>query len=42
MFPDDLLDSAGLKEGDVVHWIDRKDGSYDIVKVTKPLEMDEC
>ena len=42
MFPDDLLDRAGLKEGDVVNWVDNKNGTYTIVKVTKPLEMDEC
>ena len=31
--PDDLLDRAGLKEGDMVHWIDRKDGSFELRKV---------
>ena len=41
-FPDDLLERAGLKEGDVVNWIDREDGSFELRKVTKPLEMDEC
>ena len=40
--PDDLLERAGLKEGDMVHWIDRKDGSFELRKVTKPLRMDEC
>lgn len=40
--PDDLLERAGLKEGDMVHWIDRKDGSFELRKVTKPLGMDEC
>lgn len=31
--PDDLLDRIGLKEGDMVHWIDRKDGSFELRKV---------
>jgi hypothetical protein len=41
-FPDDLLEAANLKEGDTVEWIDRKDGSFELRKVTKPLGMDEC
>jgi hypothetical protein len=41
-FPDDLLERAGLQEGSMVHWIDRGDGSFELRKVTKPLEMDEC
>jgi len=31
--PDDLLERAGLKEGDQVEWIDRKDGSFEMRKV---------
>ena len=31
--PDDLLESANLKEGDQVQWIDRKDGSFEMRKV---------
>jgi hypothetical protein len=41
-FPDDLLEAANLKENDLVSWIDRGDGSFELRKVTKPLEMDEC
>ena len=41
-FPDDLLEAANLKEGDEVNWIDRGDGSFELKKVTKNLEMDEC
>ena len=41
-FPDDLLERAGLKEGDTVNWVDNKNGTYTIVKVTEPLGMDEC
>ena len=41
-FPDDLLERAELKEGDMVHWIDRGDGSFELKKVTRSLEMDEC
>ena len=40
--PDDLLERAGLQEGSMVHWIDRGDGSFELRKVTKPLETDEC
>ena len=32
-FPDDLLEVAGLKEGDIVEWIDRNDGSFEMRKV---------
>jgi hypothetical protein len=32
-FPDDLLERAGLKEGDTVEWIDRNDGSFELRKV---------
>jgi hypothetical protein len=32
-FPDDLLESANLKEGDQVQWIDREDGSFELRKV---------
>lgn len=41
-FPDDLLEAANLKEGDVVKWVDNKNGTYIVVKVTEPLEMDDC
>ncbi len=41
-FPDDLLEAANLKEGDIVEWIDRGDGSFELRKVTKTLGMDEC
>jgi bifunctional DNA-binding transcriptional regulator/antitoxin component of YhaV-PrlF toxin-antitoxin module len=27
-FPDDLMQSAGWKEGDVLEWIDNKNGSW--------------
>jgi hypothetical protein len=32
-FPDDLLEAANLKEGDLVEWIDRKNGSFELRKV---------
>ncbi len=41
-FPDDLLETANLEEGDQVRWIDNGDGSYTLTKVTKPLTMDNC
>ena len=27
-FPEDLLEAANLKEGDVIEWVDQSDGSY--------------
>jgi hypothetical protein len=41
-FPDDLLETANLKEGDQVEWVDKGDGSYLLRKVTQPLGMDDC
>lgn len=41
-FPDDLMELAGLKEGDVVQWIDRKDGSFELRKQTEPLTSEDC
>jgi hypothetical protein len=32
--PDDLLEAANLKEGDIVNWIDQGDGSFKMIKVT--------
>lgn len=32
-FPDDLLDAANLKEGDLVEWIDNNDGSFTLKKL---------
>jgi antitoxin component of MazEF toxin-antitoxin module len=32
-FPDDLLEAANLKEGDLVEWVDQGDGSYLLKKV---------
>lgn len=31
-FPDDLLESAGWKEGDILEWIDNKNGSWTLRK----------
>lgn len=31
-FPDDLMESAGWKEGDVIEWIDNQDGSWTLRK----------
>jgi len=41
-FPNDLLEAANLKEGDLVEWVDKGDGTYLLRKVTRPLGMDEC
>ena len=31
-FPDDMLQEAGWQEGDVLKWIDNKDGTWSLVK----------
>jgi len=31
-FPDELIEKLGWKEGDVLEWIDNKDGSFSLVK----------
>ena len=31
-FPEDLLESAGWKEGDCIQWIDLEDGSWQLKK----------
>jgi len=41
-FPDDLMEASGIKENDVVEWVDQGDGSYLLKKVTKPIGMEEC
>jgi len=41
-FPDDLLEAAGLKEGDMIEWVDLGDGSYRFEKISKAIRMDEC
>ena len=32
IFPEDFLQEVGWKEGDVLEWIDNKDGSFSLVK----------
>lgn len=39
-FPDDLMESAGWKEGDVLEWIDNKDGSWTLRKKDENSETD--
>jgi antitoxin component of MazEF toxin-antitoxin module len=41
-FPDDLLEAANLKEGDLVEWIDQGNGSYMIRKAEKQMSYDEA
>jgi hypothetical protein len=41
-FPDDLMEASGIKENDMVEWVNRGDGSYLLRKVTKPIGMEEC
>jgi len=40
-FPDDLLEAANLKEGDLVEWVDLGDGSYRLEKVPKAVSPDQ-
>ena len=35
-FPDELIEKLGWKEGDVLQWIDNKDGSFSLVKFECP------
>jgi hypothetical protein len=39
-FPDDLLEAANLKEGDIVEWIDQGDGSYRLSKTVLSKKLD--
>lgn len=39
-FPDDLMESAGWKEGDVLEWIDNKDGSWTLRKKDENSKTD--
>lgn len=41
-FPDDLLEAANMQEGDEVSWVDNKNGTFTLKKITRPLRMDEC
>jgi len=34
-FPDELIEQLGWKEGDMLQWIDNKDGSFSLVKPNK-------
>lgn len=40
-FPDDLLEAAGLVEGDKIEWVDQGDGSYLLKKVEKQMTHQE-
>jgi len=33
-FPDEFIENLGWKEGDVLQWIDNKDGSFSLKKHT--------
>jgi hypothetical protein len=41
-FPDDLMEASGIKENDVVEWVDKGDGTYLLKKLTKLIGMEEC
>ena len=34
-FPPEILKETGWKEGDVLEWIDREDGSFELRKVNE-------
>ncbi len=40
--PDDLLEKTGWEENDTLVWVDNKDGTFTLRKVTGPIGMDEC
>ena len=40
-FPEDLLESAGWKEGDTLEWIDNKDGSWILKKKDEHGTIDD-
>ena len=31
-FPDEMMEELGWKEGDILEWIDNKDGSWSLIK----------
>ena len=31
-FPNEMMEELGWKEGDMIEWIDNKDGSFSLVK----------
>jgi hypothetical protein len=33
-FPEEMLEDLGWVEGDVIEWVDNKDGSWSLVKKT--------
>ena len=37
-FPDDMLEEAGWREGDVLEWIDNKDGTWSLIKKEEKLD----
>ena len=39
-FPDDLMESGGWKEGDVLEWIDNKNGSWTLRKKDEITKTD--
>jgi hypothetical protein len=39
-FPDDLMETAGWKEGDVLEWIDNKNGSWTLRKKDENTKAD--
>ena len=52
-FPPGILEATGWKEGDVLEWIDREDGSFELRKVMsrdeflwvekyRPKTIEEC
>lgn len=41
-FPPDMLEETGWKEGDVLEWLDNKDGSYTMTKKETQLVLVEA
>ena len=36
-FPDNVMEELGWKEGDLLEWVDNKDGSLSLVKVDEGI-----
>jgi hypothetical protein len=41
-FPDDLMKAANINENDLVEWIDRKDGTFELRKVNTESKQSKC
>lgn len=40
--PEEIIEMKGWEDGDVLEWVDRGDGSWELRKASQTLKMDEC